>query len=131
MRIAVGLSVVALLISSSVAFAEGDPAKGKKEFKKCKACHDVSVDKKNKVGPHLVGIVGRAAGIIEDYKYSKAMIAKAEEGLVWDEETLALYLTKPKKFIKGTKMSFAGIKKEEKLSNLIAYLKTVEDVVAE
>lgn len=101
---------------------EGDVAKGEKVFKKCKACHAVGEDAKNKVGPVLNGIYGRAAGANEDFKYSKAMIAKAEEGLVWDIDALSEFLTKPKKFIPKTKMSFAGLRKEKDVANVIAYL---------
>jgi cytochrome c len=65
-------------------------------------------------------VIGRAAGSLDDYKYSKAMTAS---GLVWDEETLAAYLKAPKKFVKGTKMAFAGLKKDRDLADIIAYLK--------
>ena len=75
----------------------------KKVFNKCKACHVVNKTK-NKVGPHLKGIIGRQAASVEGYKYSKAMKAS---GLVWDDATLAAYLKKPRKFVKGTKMAFA------------------------
>ncbi|NCW66550.1 MAG: cytochrome c family protein, partial [Rhodobacteraceae bacterium] len=72
-------------------------------------------------GPSLYGVVGRAAGSIEGYKYSKAM---AGSGLVWDAETLDAYLTNPKKYLKGTKMAFAGLKKEKDRADVIAYLAT-------
>ena len=98
----------------------GDAAAGAKVFKKCKACHYVDREK-NKSGPHLVNIIGRAAGAVEGFKYSKAM---AGSGLVWDEATLAGFLAKPKKYLKGTKMSFAGLKKESDIANVIAYLKS-------
>lgn len=98
----------------------GDAAKGEKVFKKCKACHVVE-EGKNKTGPSLYGVVGRAAGSIEGYKYSKAM---AGSGLVWDAETLDAYLTNPKKYLKGTKMAFAGLKKEKDRADVIAYLAT-------
>ncbi|MEM7299996.1 MAG: cytochrome c family protein [Pseudomonadota bacterium] len=113
-------------LASGPALAEdaGDAKKGKRVFKKCKACHDVGENAKNKVGPHLNNLFGRKAASIEEYgKYSKAIIAKAEDGLVWDEETLIEFLTKPKKYIKGTKMAFAGLKKKKDHRNLIAYLK--------
>jgi cytochrome c len=79
------------------------------------------IREKNKSGPHLVNIVGRAAGAVDGFKYSKAM---AGSGLVWDEATLAGFLAKPKKYLKGTKMSFAGLKKESDIANVIAYLKS-------
>lgn len=119
--------LAAILLFSALAgpaFASGDVAKGEKLFKKCKACHAIGEGAKNKVGPEQNDLFGRAAGGLESYgkKYSKAMKAAGEEGLVWNEESLREYLTSPKKFIKGTKMSFAGFKKEEDLDNIIAYL---------
>ena len=100
----------------------GDAVKGQKLFKRCKACHYVDKEK-HKTGPHLVAVIGRAAGSLDDYKYSKAMKAS---GLVWDEETLADYLKAPKKFVKGTKMAFAGLKKDRDVADIIAYLKAAE-----
>jgi len=117
------LVVAALLaLPATPASAEGDAAKGEKVFKKCKACHVVDKEQ-NRVGPHLVGLFGRKAASVEGYKYSKAMKAKGEEGLVWNEETLAKYLEKPKKMVPGTKMAFPGLKKEKDRANIIAYLK--------
>jgi len=101
----------------AVVFA-GDIAKGKRIFKKCKACHSVKADK-NGVGPSLHGIIGAQAAAVEGYKYSKAMKAS---GLTWDVENLTAFLTKPKGLIKGTKMSFGGLKKEADIENLLAYL---------
>ena len=98
----------------------GEVAKGEKVFRKCKACHYMDKEK-NKTGPHLVNIIGRAAGAVEGYKYSKAM---AGSGLVWDEATMAGFLSKPKKYLKGTKMVFAGLRKESDIADVIAYLKT-------
>ena len=103
----------------SPALAEGDAAAGEKVFKKCKACHSLEEGKK-KVGPSLFGVTGKAAGAVEGFKYSKAMM---ESGLTWDDETLAKYLTKPKALVPKTKMSFAGLKKEKQRKSLIAYLK--------
>ena len=75
---------------------------------------------KHKTGPHLVNLIGRTAGSLEDYKkYSKAMKAS---GIVWGEETLTEYLRAPKKYIKGTKMAFVGLKKDADIENVIAYL---------
>ena len=106
------------------ALAEGDAAKGKKVYNKCKACHAVGENAKKKIGPPLNGIVGATMGSIEGFKYSKAMLAKKEEGAVWSEEALHGYLEKPKKYIPGNKMSFAGLRKEADRDNVIAYLKT-------
>ena len=98
-------------------------AAGEAVFKKCKACHLYNKEK-NRVGPHLVGIVGRKAGAIEGYKYSKSLKKMAEEGgLVWDDANLDKYLESPRKFIKRGKMAFAGLKKPEDRANVIAFLK--------
>lgn len=122
------LATIATLLSVLAApvLAEGDAAKGEKVFKKCKACHAVGEGAKNKVGPHLNGIIGNAAALNPDFKYSKVMIGAGEEGLVWDTENLTGYLTSPKKFMKGNKMSFAGLKKEADIENVLAYLATFE-----
>ncbi|WP_040617509.1 c-type cytochrome [Roseibium sp. TrichSKD4] len=116
----------ALVASAMVAgsASAGDAAKGEKVFKKCKACHAVGDGAKNKVGPQLNEIYGRAAGSIEGYKYSKAMIAAGTDGLVWDEDSLTQYLKKPKDFVKGTKMAFAGLRKDADMENILAYLAT-------
>lgn len=99
-------------------------ADGEKVFKKCKACHQVGDGAKNRSGPVLNGIIGRAAGTVDGFKYSKPLLAKADEGLIWNEETLAEFLTKPKAYIKGTKMSFSGLRKDEDLAAIAAYLAT-------
>ena len=109
----------AAALGGGAALAEGDAAKGEKVFKKCKTCHTFDPSKK-KIGPHLKGIIGRKSASVEGYKYSKAM--KAAD-VTWDEETLDKYLIKPKAFIKGTKMSFGGLKKDSQRQDLIAYLK--------
>lgn len=104
-----------------------DPAllkKGEKVFKKCKACHQVGDKAKNKTGPILNGIVGAPIGAVEGFKYSKAMKALGEEGAIWDDENLTAFLTKPKKFLKKTKMSFAGLKKETDIEAVTEYLKS-------
>lgn len=114
------LIVSASLIVFSVPAMAGDPAAGEKVFKRCKACH-VAGEEKHKTGPHLVNIMGRAAGSAEGYtKYSSAM---KESGIVWDEATLDAYLAAPKSYIKGTRMAFAGLKKEDDRAKVIAYLK--------
>ena len=110
---------LSLILGAAPAVAN-DVASGEKVFKRCKACHYADKEK-NKTGPHLVNVIDRKAGSIEGYKYSKAMAAS---GLVWDEATLTAYLKAPKKFLKGTKMAFAGLKKDDDIKNLIAYLKT-------
>lgn len=112
----------AALVTAGAQAQEGDAAAGATVFNKCKACHDAESDK-NKVGPSLMGVVGRKAGTYEGFKYSKAMVEAGEKGLVWDEANLASYLKDPKGFIKGNKMAFPGLKKDEEVANVIAYLK--------
>jgi len=111
---------IAFAIGSAGPALAGDIEAGAKVFKKCKACHVVDKEK-NKTGPHLVNLFGRTAGWLDGYKYSKAMKAS---GIVWDEETLAGYLRAPKKYVKGTKMAFVGLKKDADIENIIAYLKS-------
>ena len=120
----IALASVALITVAIPAYAEGDVKKGAKVFKKCKACHAVGEGAKNKIGPHLNGIIGRKAATTEGFKYSKKMIEKAEGGLIWTEENLDAFLKKPRDFVPGTKMAFGGIRKDKKRANLIAYLKT-------
>lgn len=116
------LSIAGLLVAS-VAHAEGDAEKGAKVFRKCQACHQVGDKAKNRVGPVLNGIVGKPAGENPDFKYSDALLESASEGLVWTEENIAEFMTKPRDFIKGTKMSFAGLRKESEIADVIAFLK--------
>ena len=112
-------AVFAALALSAGNASAADAAKGKTVYNKCKACHALKAGK-NKVGPTLHGVFGRKAATVPGFKYSKAMKAS---GVTWDEETLRAYLKKPRKFIKGTRMAFAGIKKKKQMDNLIAYLK--------
>ena len=100
-------------------------AAGEKVFKKCKACHYVDKEK-NKVGPWLKGVVGRKAASVEGFKYSDAMKAKGAEGLVWTKENLAQYLKAPKAFVPKNKMAFAGLKKDEDIQAVIAYLESMK-----
>lgn len=122
LRLAITAALV--MVFAQTASAEGDPKKGEKVFKKCKVCHAVGEGAKKKVGPVLNNIIGAKAGVQDGYKYSKAMQKAGAEGLVWSEDKLNVYLEKPKKLIKGTKMVFPGLKKEADRDNVIAYLKT-------
>lgn len=113
------ISVVTLSTGQSQA---QDAAAGEKVFTKCKACH-VADEDKNKVGPSLKGVIGRTAGTHEGFKYSPAMIEAGKGGLVWDDAKLTTYLHDPKGTVKGTKMAFPGLKKDDEVANVIAYLK--------
>ncbi|MCP3054908.1 c-type cytochrome [Aurantimonas marianensis] len=112
------------------ALATGDADAGKKVFNKCRACHAVGEGAANKIGPHLNELFGRAAGGLSDYKYSAALTTAGENGVVWDEATLSEFLADPKGFASGTKMGFAGLKKEDDRDNVIAYLATFSSETA-
>ena len=129
MKKMIAIAGLALLTATGAALADGDAAKGEKVFKKCKACHQIGENAKNKVGPVLNGVIGRKIATVEDFKYSKAFLekAEAEPDFVWTEEAIDEYLTKPKDFIKKNKMAFAGLKKEDDRANVIAYLKTFSE----
>ena len=99
-------------------------AEGEKVFKKCKACHQVGEGAKNKTGPVLNGVVGAKLGHIDGFKYSKTLLEMGESGMVWDEANMTAFLTKPKDFVKKTKMSFAGLKKEDDIRAVTEYLKS-------
>lgn len=103
----------------------GDAVKGEKIFKgRAAQCHTATKGGANGVGPNLYGIVGRRSGTIEGFTYSKA---NQDSGVNWTPEVLDVYLENPKKFMPGTKMSFAGIKKPQERADLIAYLETLKD----
>ena len=110
-----------LTVFALAAFANGDPEKGEKTYRKCKSCHALSVGK-NKGGPTLYGVYGSVAGKVEGFEYSKAM---ASSDIIWDEEALNGFLENPKKYLPGTKMSFAGLKKKSHRENVIAYFKSL------
>ncbi|MER8785643.1 cytochrome c family protein [Mesorhizobium sp. M1006] len=99
-----------------------DAAAGEKVFAKCKVCHVADKDQ-NKVGPSLNGVIGRTAGTHPGFSYSKAMTEAGKSGVKWDKATLTTYLRDPRAMVKGTKMAFVGLKKDEDIANVIAYLK--------
>ena len=99
--------------------AMGDLAHGQKVFKKCSACHMIASDGKNMIGPNLWSVIGRQAGSVADYKYSKAMVAYGKN---WTFEEMNAYLIKPQAYIKGTKMAFAGLRKEKDRASVILYM---------
>jgi len=118
-------------VAQVAAVPEVDPAlvaAGETVFKKCQACHAVGEGARHKLGPHLNGVVGRQAGTADGFrKYSEAMVAAGEDGMVWDDETLAAFLEKPRAVIKRTKMSFAGLRDEEDIAAIIAYLRSMPE----
>ena len=117
------IAALVVMMSAPMAAQAGDIEAGLKVFKKCKACHVVDKEK-NKTGPHLVGIIGRPAASVESFKkYSKAM---KESGIVWDAASLDGYLENPKKYLKGGKMAFAGLRKQKDRDNIIAYFESLQ-----
>ena len=114
---AIGLTLAAAGAAS--AQPAGDPAKGEQVFKRCQACHVVN-QPTNRVGPHLVGVIGRKSGSVEGFKYSDAM---KNADITWDEAQLDKYLENPKADIPGNRMAFPGLKKPEERADVIAYLK--------
>jgi cytochrome c len=114
------LFAAAFIMAGSGAALAQDAAAGEKIFAQCRACHQVGPTAKNAVGPHLNGLFGRKAGTIEGYSYSPA---NKNSGIVWDEATFADYIKDPKAKIPGTKMIYAGLKDEQRIKDLTAYLK--------
>ena len=127
-----GLEVASISTSSSEAktkdveivdikalLAMGDLGHGEKVFKKCSACHMIASGGKNMIGPNLWNVIGRTAGSVSDYKYSKAMIAYGKK---WTFEEMNSYLIKPQAYVKGTKMAFAGLRKEKDRASVILFM---------
>ena len=116
--------VVEVNVDIAALMSLGDVTSGEKVFKKCAACHSIVKGGKNNIGPALYNVVGRKVGIVSDYKYSKALLNYDKS---WTFEELNGYLLKPSKWIKGTKMAFAGLKKEKDRASVIKYLNQNSD----
>ena len=111
-------------VGISELLAMGTVEHGEKVFKRCSACHMIAAGGKNMIGPNLWGVIGRTAGSVNDYKYSKAMVAYGKE---WSFEEMNSYLIKPQAYIKGTKMAFAGLRKEKDRASVILYMNSKGD----
>ena len=116
--------VVKEKVDISALLALGNISHGEKVFKKCAACHLVNKGGENKIGPALYGILGRKVASKDDYKYSKAMASYDKN---WTFEEMNAYLIKPQAYIKGTKMAFAGLRKEKDRASVILYLNQNSD----
>lgn len=116
-------TIAATVFLGTTLVSAQDVENGADIFKRCRACHDVGDNAKNKVGPILNGIVGRKAGTIEGFKYSDANLKAGADGWVWTEEKMMEYLLNPRAAMPGNKMAFAGLKDEQDRKDLIAYLK--------
>ncbi len=104
------------------AYPKGDAKAGARVYKKCVSCHMIGAGAKNRVGPHLNGIIGRAVASLKDYRYSKAMLGYAASQPHWSKPALDAYLANPRKAVKGTRMVFAGLRKAKDRQNVIAYM---------
>ena len=111
-------------VDISALMALGDIGHGEKVFKKCSACHSIEAGGGNKIGPALYNVVGRKIAAVEDYKYSKALVEYKKN---WSFEELNGFLIKPQKWIKGTKMAYAGLRKEKDRASVILYLNKYSD----
>jgi cytochrome c len=114
------LLIVPFLLAGFAPVHAGDPARGENVFKRCLVCHMIGEGAQTRIGPVLNGLIGRKAGTYEGFKYTEA---NKNSGIVWDEPTLANYLKNPRATIPGTSMTFVGIRKDEEIEDLIAYLK--------
>jgi cytochrome c len=118
--------LVALLALAPVAGAKaqaGDAEAGRRVFNQCMACHTINQGGPNRVGPNLHGVVGRKAGAVDGFRYSANMKQLAEGGLTWNEETLRRYLANPKQVVPQGSMAFPGLRNEQQLNDVIAYVK--------
>ena len=118
------LTAIVSITVTSMALAIGDIQNGQTVYKKCKACHMVGANVKNRVGPPLNGIVDQVWGATPDFKYSKPLLEGKEAGRIWDAQTLDAYLKKPKDVIPKGKMAFAGLRKDKDRVDVIEYLKS-------
>ncbi len=122
MRAIWGLAVVAMMPVSAAKAQDAEA--GAKVFNQCRACHQIGETAKNLIGPKLNGLIGRKAGAIEGFAYSTA---NKDSGITWDEATFAEYIRDPRGKIPGTKMTFAGLKNDGQVADLIAFLKQYDE----
>lgn len=115
--------LMSISLLGATALAEGNAENGETVFRKCRTCHDIGPKAKNKVGPHLNGIIGRKAATRDGYAYSPVFKALGAKGVVWDEETLLKYITKPSDMAPRSKMVFPGLSEEDDRKDLLEYLK--------
>jgi cytochrome c len=117
------LAALGLALATPLAAAAQDAAAGQRVFNQCRACHSIEAGGRNGVGPNLAGIIGRKAGLAEGFRYSPALRERAEGGLTWDEETLRAYIQNPRAVIPGGSMTYPGLRNDQQINDLIAYLK--------
>ena len=123
MRISTAFAATLLMLPAAGAFAQaGDPEAGQRVFNQCRACHTINEGGRSGVGPNLHGVVDRAAGTREGFRYSANLREQAAAGLTWNEATLSRYLTNPKDVLPQGSMAFAGLRQPQQVADVIAYL---------
>jgi cytochrome c len=121
-RLTIALAATLAVAPLGLAQAQ-DAAAGQRVFNTCRACHTIDAGGRNGVGPNLHGIVGRAAGSVANFRYSANMRTLAEGGLTWTEENLRRYITNPKDVVPQGSMAYPGLRNEQQMNDLIAFLK--------
>jgi cytochrome c len=121
------LALSLMLAGSALADPLGDVAAGEAVFAQCKACHEVGEGARNRVGPHLNGVFGRAAAGLDGFRYSSSLERAGRNGLEWHADTLDAYIENPRRFASGTRMSFRGLEDPADRANVIAYLRQFSD----
>lgn len=115
--------ITVVFSSNTIAASVGNPLKGAELFQQCMACHTIGDEAQNGVGPVLNHVFGRQAGTAESFEYSDAMSSKGvDDSLVWDEQSLYIFLAGPERYVPGTSMAFAGLRTEKQIKDLLAYL---------
>jgi len=113
----------ALLAGQAAAQGTGDAEAGRRVFNQCRACHTTEQGGRSTVGPNLHGVFGRTAGTVQGFRYSEPMREKGGGGLVWNDETLRAYVANPRQVVPGGSMAFAGLRNEQQVTDLIAFLR--------
>ena len=119
----VAAAIVGAVVMARPVLAQ-DVAAGQRVFNQCRACHTIDEKGRNGVGPNLHGVIGRRAASVQGFRYSKAMQEKGEQDWTWTEENLHPYLRNPKEVVPGTNMTFPGIRNEQQLNDVIAYIRS-------
>jgi len=122
-RAATLLLASALLLGTALPAAAQDAEAGKRVFNQCRACHTIDAGGRNGVGPNLHGILGRKAASVQGFNYSPAMKKKGEEGFIWTDENFRAYIANPREAIPGNRMTYPGLRNQQQMNDLIAYLK--------
>ncbi|MGL4289276.1 MAG: c-type cytochrome [Phreatobacter sp.] len=124
MRTLIALAAFAAVVAAPQLASAQDAAAGQRVFAQCRACHQIGPTARNGVGPELNGLIGRTAGTAPGYNYSDAYKRPEVASKVWNEENFTTYIRDPRGVTPGTRMVFAGLRNDQQITDLIAYLKT-------